>query len=231
MNFLRRLADKVFARFVDLLLHKVDERLLHPRRLLHLDAQKEAADYAQRHMQDALIVNGYRDILAIALERMPDQGNILEFGVGGGESIRWIAGNTRRQVIGFDSFEGLPEDWHGRHEGKGHYSTHGSLPAVPTNVTLIKGWFNETLPDFLETNQDPVALLHVDCDLYSSTKTVLDSLASRIVPETVIVFDEYFNFISWRQHEYRAFQEFVAETGVKYRYVCWAYQQVMVIIE
>jgi len=71
MNFLRRLADKVFARFVDLLLHKVDERLLHPRRLLHLDAQKEAADYAQRHMQDALIVNGYRDILAIALERMP----------------------------------------------------------------------------------------------------------------------------------------------------------------
>jgi len=48
---------------------------------------------------------------------------------------------------------------------------------------------------------------------------VLNTLAKRIVPGTVIVFDEYFNFPGWQQDEFRAWQEFVAEHKIKYEYL------------
>ena len=54
-----------------------------------------------------------------------------------------------------------------------------------------------------------VAFLHVDCDLYSSTKTVLSFLADRLKPGAVIVFDEYFSYVGWENHEHAAFDEFV----------------------
>ena len=64
-----------------------------------------------------------------------------------------------------------------------------------------------------------VGLLHIDCDLYSSTNTVLTALADRIGVGCVIVFDEYFNYPGWESGEYRAFQEFIARTGLKYEYL------------
>ena len=62
-------------------------------------------------------------------------------------------------------------------------------------------------------------MLHVDCDLYSGTKTILKETGHLIRPGTIVLFDEYFNYPSWRQHEYKAWQEFVAENGVKYTYI------------
>jgi hypothetical protein len=121
-----------------------------------------------------------------------------------GRTISHIAGLTER-VYGFDSFEGLPEDWRSGFV-KGAFA--GDLPPVPPNAVLIKGWFEKTLPEFLGKQQGPVAFLHIDCDLYSSTKTIFDLLAPRIVRGTVIVFDEYFNYPGWQQHEHKAFEEF-----------------------
>ena len=171
------------------------------------------------------------EIFDLALSRMPDSGMIIEAGVAHGDSINYIAKQTQRTIHGFDSFEGLPEDWPGRHEPKGHYSTHGRLPKVPQNVKLHKGLFELTLSPFLEQEEGPIALLHVDCDLYSATKTVLGSLAHRLQNGSVIIFDEYFNFIGWQEHEFRAFREFIAETNFEYRYIAWSYQQAVVIIE
>ncbi|MDE1904592.1 MAG: class I SAM-dependent methyltransferase, partial [Alphaproteobacteria bacterium] len=68
----------------------------------------------------------------------------------------------------------------------------------------------------------PVAFLHVDCDIYSSTKTVFDHLASRLGPGAVIVFDEYFNYPNWERHEFKAFQEFIRDSGLSYRYLGFA---------
>ena len=76
-----------------------------------------------------------------------------------------------------------------------------------------------------------MAFLHIDCDLYSSTQTIFNLLSDRIVPGTVILFDEYFNFPNWENHEFKAFQEFVAEKGVKYTYLGFARQQVAVRID
>lgn len=150
------------------------------------------------------------------------EGLVLEFGVRHGNTIRQIAAlvGEHQSVHGFDSFEGLPEVWH--HEPKGSYTTKGVIPSVPTNVQLHIGWFEDTLPKFLEQQSGPVRFVNVDCDIYSSTKTVLDELAPRIVPGTVIVFDEYIGNEHWREDEFKAFQESVAKYGWSYEYLCFS---------
>jgi hypothetical protein len=83
------------------------------------------------------------------------------------------------------------------------------------------GWFDQTLPKFQQTRlgKNPIALLHVDCDLYSSTVTILNNLKDNIVPGTVIVFDEYMNYPGWQLDEFKAWQEHCAMYGVKYEYI------------
>ena len=73
----------------------------------------------------------------------------LEFGVASGNTINYISKFTNNTVYGFDSFEGLPEKWRDGIE-KGFFSRNGILPQVNSNVKLIKGWFNETLVDFIK---------------------------------------------------------------------------------
>ena len=57
---------------------------------------------------------------------------------------------------------------------------------VRSNVRLYRGWFEDTLPAFCEQHPGPIAFLHLDADLYSSTRTVFDLLGDGIVPGTVI---------------------------------------------
>ena len=96
-------------------------------------------------------------------------GQILDLGVYQGASTRTLAGiHPHKTIHGFDSFEGLPEDW--GHHGKGSFGeVKGALPNVPDNVKLHKGWFDDTLPGWLaQHNEQPISLLRVDCDLYLS---------------------------------------------------------------
>jgi predicted O-methyltransferase YrrM len=186
---------------------------------LRLHAKREAVDYILAHMREAMVRSDRLDLLGFALSRAPAEGLVLEFGVEKGASLRHLAGLTPRTVHGFDSFEGLPGDWHGTKEAKGAFTRHGRLPKIPANAQLHVGWFDATLPDFLAANPGPCALIHVDCDIYESTVSIFNSLAARIQPGTVIVFDEYFNYPGWRQHEYKAFQEFIVRTGRKYSYL------------
>ncbi len=157
------------------------------------------------------------DLLDHALGRAPKNGHNLEFGVRWGVSARWLA-NRLDRLHGFDSLQGLPEAWLPG-ESAGSYGTGGTAPPLPDNVTLHAGWFEDTLPLFLEQHAGPVSFVHVDCDIYSSTKTVLTLLAPRLGAGTVIVFDEYHSYPGWREHEFRAFQEFLAEQGAAFTYL------------
>ncbi len=155
----------------------------------------------------------------IGLAAARSEGLVLEFGVRFGTSLRQIAALAGQPVHGFDSFQGLPEDWHA--EPRGSYSTGGALPAMPANASLHAGWFDQTLPKFLARHPGPVRFMNVDCDLYSSTRCVLELLAGRIVAGTVIVFDEYLLHQQWREDEFRAFREAVATNGWRYEYLCF----------
>lgn len=187
---------------------------------LQIRARAEAADYAQAHMTDALIFEKPGALLRYCVAEAPAQGAILEFGVAGGHSINEIAkAAPSRPIHGFDSFEGLPEHWSGHLTTRGAFDQRGVLPKVPANVTLHKGWFDATLPAWKAAHPDPIAFLHVDCDIYSSSRFVLVNLADRFQVGTVIRFDEYFNYPNWRKHEFRAWRETVAEFGLTYDYI------------
>jgi hypothetical protein len=153
---------------------------------------------------------------------------VLEFGVRHGNSIGQLASLAKQAVHGFDSFEGIPEDWHD--EGKGSYSTKGVIPKVPSNVTLHRGWFDQTLPKFLAEHTEPIRLINIDCDIYSSTKTILDLLAPRIQSGTVLIFDEYIGNQHWREDEFKAFQEAVKTYAWDYEYLTFSFFTKQVVI-
>lgn len=157
------------------------------------------------------------------------KGLVMEFGVRHGNSIRQLVQLVGQEAHGFDSFQGLPEDWHA--ESRGSYSTKGVIPKVPPMVKLHAGWFDETLPVFVAKHEGPVRLINIDCDIYSSTKTVLDTLADRIVPGTVIVFDEYIGNEHWREDEYKAFQEAVVAYGWRYEYLAVSFFTKQVVVK
>jgi predicted O-methyltransferase YrrM len=186
---------------------------------LAIAAKRESVDYIRANMLGAHVAIDRNALLRHALARAPATGLVLEFGVEKGLSINVLARATPRMVHGFDSFQGLPEAWAGTKEGAGAFDRGGKPPKVPANVRLHVGWFDATLPAFLAESAEPVALLHVDCDIYASTRVVFEHLAPRIGAGTVIVFDEYFNYPGWQQHEFRAFREFLAASGHAYEYL------------
>jgi TPR repeat/Macrocin-O-methyltransferase (TylF)/SEC-C motif/Tetratricopeptide repeat len=157
----------------------------------------------------------------LATQAAKIKGSVLEFGVRHANSTRQLATLAKQDVHGFDSFEGIPEDWHD--ESRGSYSTSGVIPKVPNNIHLHAGWFDATLPKFLEANNEKVRLINIDCDIYSSTKTVLDLLAPRIMAGTVIIFDEYIGNQHWREDEFKAFQEAVITYAWKYKYLSFSF--------
>jgi hypothetical protein len=141
----------------------------------------------------------------------------LEFGASSGDYIRcWsrLLPMADCRLVGFDSFEGLPENWTKGYP-KGLFSRNGQIPKVDDpRVSFVKGWFHETLPGYTLPAHD-LLIVNVDSDLYSSAACVLGTLRDSIVPGTYIYFDEF----NVRKDELRAFDEFIAETGMSFRCV------------
>lgn len=190
---------------------------------LSMMAGESTARYVAEHMWPHATPFLSRDpIWNAALDLVSLDGWKLEFGVFKGTSINYF-GNRKPewQFHGFDSFEGLPEQWSPKHD-KGHFSLDGRFPSVPANVTLHKGFFEDSLPAFIAENMKPgdnLAFLHIDSDLYSSAKTIFHHLAPFFRAGTVILFDEYFGYKAWERDAVKAFREYREETGAEYEYV------------
>jgi hypothetical protein len=104
--------------------------------------------------------------------------------------------------------------------GRRAFNVEGRLPHV-----------DDSQPLWLSANPGPVTFIHVDCDPFSSTRTIFQLLEDRIVSGTIILFDEYFNNPNWERHEFKAFHELVAEWQIKYTYLGYARQRVLVGID
>jgi hypothetical protein len=205
---------------------------IHPARERALRALQRSVDYIESAMPHALGFDSQRELIEFALQAARVDGHYLEFGVFTGGTIRFMASRLgTRTIHGFDSFEGLPEAWSGFNLGGKSFDVGGRLPRVPKNVFLHPGYFDKTLPKWLDDHPGAIAFMHIDCDIYSSTKTIFDLAAPRLVPGTVILFDEYLNYPNWEQHEFKAFQEFVTDQSVKYSYLGFARQQVALRID
>lgn len=156
----------------------------------------------------------------------------LEFGVYKGESISYVASHNARpdaRFWGFDSFEGLPVDW-SEDKPKGTFDVGGRIPEiVDARVHFVKGWFDSTVPEFLETYEPQQQLwIHMDADLYGSTMQVLTFLNKHVRAGTVVMFDE----IADLHNEFKALCDFEAmsdkrlslvaatEDGLQAAFVC-----------
>jgi hypothetical protein len=146
----------------------------------------------------------------------------MEFGVRGGTSIGWLLEQKPGQEIhGFDSWEGLPEQWSVIAETFDKGAMAVPMPKFDSNVKLWKGWFNDTVEPWCANHPGNIAYLHIDSDLYSSAIYVLNTLNKRIVPGTIIVFDELANFrlstkmSNWPMHEWKALNEWLKEYNRK----------------
>ena len=173
--------------------------------------------------------------LEYAVSKASLTGWILEFGVRFGTSIRMIQQFSKQEIIGFDSFEGLPIAWH--EVPKGSYSTQGLVPDLGDHIQCINGWYAQSLPPFvkeyLHPSNTPIRLLHIDCDLYESTKDVFDHIAPFLSVGSIIVFDEYWMAPHWQEDEWLAWQECCAKNTIQYHYLAWSFvtRQAVVCID
>jgi hypothetical protein len=199
---------------------------------LQTRARAESADYVQQQMQEARIFTSHRSLVEFAAQGASAQGLFLEFGVATGNTIRQIAASAPpgTTVFGFDSFSGLPGDWTGHVETAGAFRQR-QVPKVPGNVTLLQGLFEETLPGFMAEHEGPASFVHIDCDLYESTRTILDHIGPRLQSGTRVLFDEYFNYPGWKLHEFKAWKEFCESTGTRYSYLGFTSLDGRVLVE
>lgn len=152
-------------------------------------------------------------LLDVVLENAARQpGDVFEFGVASGDSfLTFLERCPNRHVWGFDSWEGLPEEWWTRPKG--------SFAAAPPrfsnpNGHLIQGWYEESVPRFFRNWSGRIAILHIDCDLYSSTSTVFQYVLQHCGPGTVVLFDEYWNYPGFAGHEWLAWRRACAEWSI-----------------
>ena len=202
---MRQLAWKVYPRPV-----KVFDVLNQNARLAQwIDVHGEAPHFVRR---DELFTHLAKGIGPAPID-------YLEFGVYRGASILWWAdhnSNGDSRFFGFDSFEGLPEDWELGRGGlkRGDLSTGGAIPRTDdARVSFVKGWYQQTLPRFLTTFTPRARMVvHLDSDLYSSTLYALTSLDPMLTAGSILMFDEFCN-----HEEFRAFNDYVGAYARQYR--------------
>ncbi len=189
-------------------------------------AMRESCEAFKDHMEQAMLFRKKDQNRAYSIRRalkndLPG-GLYIELGVAGGAGCRFFGkalAQAGKTMTGFDSFEGLEEDWTGIQTGRaaGAFTQGGKLPDVPDNVTLVKGWVQDTLPPFLEATGDaPFSFVHLDMDTYTPTRFALEALKPRLVAGSIILFDELYGYPGWRHHEYKALMEVLAPDSFKY---------------
>jgi len=135
-----------------------------------------------------------------------------------------------REFYGFDTFEGFPDV----HENdiadvkweKGDFCNnsydrltniidiHNSYYYIPTNVKLIKGDANKTVPEFLENNKHVIiSLLYLDLDIYEPTKTALKYFLPKMAKGSIVAFDE----LNWKSFPGETIAA-LEELGTKYKF-------------
>jgi hypothetical protein len=142
----------------------------------------------------------------------------LEFGVWVGSTINFFS-NYVNTIYGFDSFEGLREDWVGSESPKGTFNLNKKPPKLNKNVIPIVGWVQDTLVPFLEKYKPEINFVHMDMDTYETTKFVLIKIKPYLVKNCIITFDELYNYPGWEVGEYKALKETFNDN--EYKYVCF----------
>jgi hypothetical protein len=140
----------------------------------------------------------------------------LEFGVWKGTTANFFSKYVNK-LYAFDSFEGLREDWIGANYPKGYFNLDKKIPKLNKNIEPIVGFVQDTLDDFLKKHNPKINFVHFDMDTYETAKYALEELKRYLIKDSIILFDELYNFPGWRNGEYKALQETFDESEYKFR--------------
>jgi predicted O-methyltransferase YrrM len=198
-------------------------------------AATDSANYAIEKMQEAMMFSNREHLRKYCcnLIKKKKKSVVVEFGVWSGNSINYFARELpRASVFGFDSFLGLNEDWSGWNLSKGMFNLNGISPLVEKNVIIYNGLYEDTIPEFVKNNnfENGIDLIHMDSDTYIPTIYALNTLNNLVRKGSIIIFDEYFGYPNWRNHEYKAFRELVLQNSINYRYIAYSEHAVAVEI-
>ena len=197
------------------------------------EALKESVKYLKKFIKEAVFIPSTDKVLIwkTACQESTFKGLHLEFGVHKGASLNCLAQMKPKITwYGFDSFLGLQENWRGGFYPKHFFSLKGIPPQVESNVKLIKGWFNETLLKFFIKHKGIISLANIDCDTYEATQCVLANIEAHLTTGSVLLLDDYFGYVGWREGTFKAWQEFIKKHKVKYKYVAFCYKTALVKI-
>jgi hypothetical protein len=198
------------------------------------NSRESSMRYAIDNMKQAIIFRRKEDLWKYCIDKMESEVPVIvECGVFKGYSINYFAKlRPNGEIYGFDSFRGLREDWDGHFMTKGWFDLKGNPPKVFANVSLTRGWFHETLPTWVSNFGDSqIDFLHIDSDTYLAARVVLEKLKGNLKRGSIIVFDEYFGYPNWEEHEFAAWRDFVQETKISYRYLGFSDEAVGIIIQ
>jgi hypothetical protein len=222
-RWITRVTNYAYRRFY------IDHRRHRPLQIVYEKAAEQSADFILANLGQAVLFEDREAYWRFVVQRLPQKGLLMECGVFEGLSINFMAdqlarrGDTRR-IYGFDSFEGLEEDWTGENLPAGYFDLSGKLPSVRPSVELRKGWVQDTVAPFLaEEAGQPIALLHIDTDNYRPARYLLEIVKPRLVPGSIVAFDELIGYPNWQQHEYRALSEML-EPG-SYEFIAFTSRQ------
>lgn len=169
--------------------------------------------WIKRGLNAQLFYNRWK-LFDFCIQEFPETNQLgfYEFGVFTGYSFRYIS-NHFDFNFGFDTFSGIPEDWHG--ENAGSYSSYGQIPDIE-NAEFFAGLFEDTLPSFMQEPRPKAAIINFDADLYSSTITALNWMEPLITADTILIFDEFLINDHWELDEYKALEEFCEKKQCEY---------------
>jgi len=198
--------------------------------LLYKESNKKSYKYLKKYLKTTIFCE--EGWWKIAADNIKNDGLCLEFGVFKGDSLNFFSNYLpNKNWYGFDSFYGLQEDWKGGFFAKGYFNLNGIIPVFNKNVKIIKGFFKDTLPNFLKKHNQNISFIHIDCDTYKSTKDIFDCIdKKRLQKKCIIIFDEYFGYIGWEENEFKAWKEYVKKNKIKYRYIAFGEKQAIIEI-
>ena len=190
-----------------------------PLSLYEAEEIQKSYEYFKIYFSKTILSANPEDVRDFAIkEAIKNSSNndfFIEFGVYTGTTINFFSKFVKK-IYGFDSFEGLREDWVGSNLGKGTFNLKGKLPNLNSNVFPIKGWVQDTLPQFLKEHKPSINFVHIDLDTYESSKFVLTEIKPYLSKNSIILFDELYNFVGWEVGEYKALTEAFNENEYKF---------------
>ena len=202
-----------------------DQNNFHPIKIWNLDERKKSYEYFKKYFDKSMLFESREKIQNFSVNKACENFSnenylFLEFGVFNGDSITRISNILKKynkQIYGFDSFEGLSEDWKGFSEPKGTFTRNGKVPELSNdNIKIIKGDIKKTLKNFLNKNSQKIAFVHIDTDTYETAKYILENIKPRLVKNSIILFDELYNFYGWREGEFKALLEVFSDNEFNY---------------